>query len=126
MLTTTVNLAGGVAPGTLQYMPAGNHGIDATVNGNPQHRDVFVDSAAADRLQADLTEKLAASAAGKAARPCFYFDHKKGPAACFPTRFFWDKDKGVCVDVEWTATPSFRTIPAIEAKTGATRARMHK
>ena len=83
-------------------MPAGEHTITATVSGKVGTRRVMVDKAVCERLQADLEEALAASAAGLRARPMVMFDHVKGPAAAKPLGFEWDDEKGVLLRVEWT------------------------
>lgn len=84
-------------------MPPGRSVIRATVNGVPGERTVWVDKAAAERLQADLVEQLSAAAAGKRARPLVMFDHRAGAAAAVPVGFEWDDQRGVLLRVEWTA-----------------------
>lgn len=98
---TTVELNDGKAPGAIQYMPPGEHVITPSINGQPQRVRVIVNKATAERLQADLENRLAAAKAG-ATRPCGYFDHKAGAASFIPTGFTWDDDKGVLLSVEWT------------------------
>lgn len=83
-------------------MPAGRHTISATVNGQVGTREVVVDRAACERLQADLEELLKASAAGERARPMLMFDHRAGAAAAKPLGFEWDDKRGVLLRVEWT------------------------
>lgn len=83
-------------------MPAGQHSICATVNGKPGRRLVTVDREACDRLQADLSEHLRASAAGEKARPMLMFDHTAGNAAAKPLGFEWDDERGILLRVEWT------------------------
>lgn len=83
-------------------MPAGRHLISATVNGQVGKREVMVDEAACAKLQADLEEILAASAAGERARPMVMFDHRAGAAAARPLGFEWDPERGVLLKVEWT------------------------
>jgi hypothetical protein len=102
MLSIKLSENGGKAPQAVPYMPAGQHFICATVNGQPGKRTVIVDKAACDRLQEDLQEHLRASAAGKKARPMVMFDHSAGAAAAKPLRFVWDDKKGILLEVEWT------------------------
>lgn len=98
---TTVELNQGRAPDTIQYMPPGEHIINAHINGQGQTVRVKVTRETAARLQADLENRLAAAKAG-ATRPCGYFDHKAGAASFIPTGFSWDDKKGVLLSVEWT------------------------
>ena len=92
----------GKAPAAFQFMPPGESVICATVNGKPGRRRVFVDKSSAERLQKDLEGKVAAAQAGDKARPCGLFDHKSGPASFIPTRFYWDDERGVMCECEWT------------------------
>lgn len=93
-----------VAPLVIPYMPAGEHIIHATVNGEPDSRLVVVDEPACARLNADLADLLKLAAEGKRARPVVYFDHKQGEAAAFPLRFLWAPDRGVMLELEsWSA-----------------------
>lgn len=92
----------GRAPEAVPYMPPGEHSITATVNGRPGRRDVVVDRAACERLQADLEEKLRAAKAGECARPVLLYDHKAGEAAAVPVGFEWDEQRGILLRVEWT------------------------
>lgn len=87
---------------TIQYMPAGESVIDATVNGQPARRTVRVDGKTAARLQEDLEAAHARSAAGQAAAPCGYFDHRSGPASFRPVRFIDGGSRGVLLEVELT------------------------
>lgn len=93
---------GGGVPNVFQFMPRGTSVIHASVNGKPGTREVVVDASAAERLQRDLEEKLAAADAGQKARPCGLFDHKDGKACLLPKRFYWDDDKGVMLEADWT------------------------
>lgn len=102
MLSIKLSENGGKAPEAVPYMPAGRHVISATVNGRVGTREVVVDRAACERLQADLEELLRASAAGERARPMLMFDHRAGAAAAKPLGFEWDEERGVLLRVEWT------------------------
>lgn len=94
---------GGAAPEAVPYMPAGESEICATVNGAPGRRVVVADEAAAERLNADLQEKLQAAAERKKARPLLMFDHNvNGGAAAVPVGFEWDAERGILLRVEWT------------------------
>lgn len=117
---------GGAAPEAVPYMPAGASEICATVNGAPGRRVVVADRAAAERLNADLAEKLQAAAEHRKARPLVMFDHNvQGGAAAVPVGFEWDDKRGILLRVEWTqagreaveggnygyVSPSFRLRP---------------
>lgn len=117
---------GGAAPEAVPYMPAGRSEICATVNGAPGRRVVVADRAAAERLNADLAEKLQAAAEHRKARPLVMFDHNvQGGAAAVPVGFEWDDERGILLRVEWTqagreaveggnygyVSPSFRLRP---------------
>ena len=102
-ISTKLSEAGGHAPQGLLYMPAGEHVISATFNGQAATRRVLVNEAAAERLQADLAAVWQEVEAGKRARPCVYFNHESGPAAMVPRRFSWVPGKGVVLEGEWTA-----------------------
>ena len=102
MLSIKLSENAGRAPEAVPFMPAGQHSICATVNGKPGRRLVTVDREACDRLQADLSEHLRASAAGEKARPMLMFDHAAGNAAAKPLGFEWDDERGILLRVEWT------------------------
>ncbi|MBQ8238938.1 MAG: hypothetical protein IJZ39_12435 [Oscillospiraceae bacterium] len=102
MLSIKLSENAGRAPEAVPFMPAGQHSICATVNGKPGRRLVTVDREACDRLQADLSEHLRASAAGEKARPMLMFDHTAGNAAAKPLGFEWDDERGILLRVEWT------------------------
>lgn len=102
MLSIKLSENKGKAPEAVPFMPAGQHSICATVNGKPGRRVVNVDREACERLQADLTEHLRASAAGEKARPMLMFDHTAGNAAAKPLGFEWDDERGILLRVEWT------------------------
>lgn len=92
------------APQFIPYMPAGEHVIHATINGEPGSARVFVDASACARLNADLAELWEASRRREHARPVLYFDHKQGEAAAFPRRFVWEDERGILLEIaEWTA-----------------------
>lgn len=102
MLSIKLSENAGRAPEAVPFMPAGQHSICATVNGKPGRRLVTVDREACERLQADLSEHLRASAAGEKARPMLMFDHTAGNAAAKPLGFEWDDERGILLRVEWT------------------------
>lgn len=102
-ISTRISENDGHAPQGLLYMPAGEHVISATFNGQAATRRVLVNAAAAERLQADLAAVWQEVEAGKRARPCVYFNHESGPAAMVPRRFSWVPGKGVVLEGEWTA-----------------------
>lgn len=102
MLSIKLSENAGRAPEAVPFMPAGQHSICATVNGKPGRRVVTVDREACDRLQADLSDHLRASAAGEKARPMLMFDHTAGNAAAKPLGFEWDDERGILLRVEWT------------------------
>lgn len=102
MLSIKLSENNGNAPEAVPFMPAGQHSICATVNGQPGRRMVTVDKGACERLQADLAEHLRASDAGEKARPMLMFDHSAGNAAAKPLGFEWDDKRGILLRVEWT------------------------
>lgn len=102
MLSIKLSENNGNAPEAVPFMPAGQHSICATVNGQPGRRMVTVDKEACERLQADLAEHLRASDAGEKARPMLMFDHAAGNAAAKPLGFEWDDKRGILLRVEWT------------------------
>lgn len=108
MKPTTVILAGGKAPDSLLYMPAGRQTIHPTVNGEPQTRTLTINKAAAEALNADLARWVEMLKAGRVARPCGYFDHEKGGGASFTlsegAAFVWEEGRGVVLTgVNWTS-----------------------
>jgi phage I-like protein len=88
----------GTAPDSIMYMPKGRWKITPSVNGKPKEIELDVDNFTADILQADLEQRLQDNV-----KPFADFDHLPGPAAFHPKSFRWDADKGVMLDVEWTA-----------------------
>lgn len=103
MLSIKLSENGGKAPEAVPYMPAGLQDISCTVDGRAGKRRVLVDSAACERLEADLQAHLAAFKAGEKARPVVLFDHKAGEAAAVPVGFEWDDERGILLRVEWTS-----------------------
>lgn len=94
----------GAAPEAVPYMPAGVSEIHATVNGRPGVRRVVATREACERLERDLQEHLRATAAKQKARPLVMFDHNvNGGGAAVPKRFVWDDERGILLEVEWTA-----------------------
>lgn len=102
MLKTHQTFKGGRKRVTIQYIPAGESVIDATVNGVPARRTVRVDGRTAARLQEDLEAAHARAEAGQTAAPCGYFDHRTGPASFRPVRFMDGGARGVLLEVELT------------------------
>lgn len=104
----------GRAPQAVCYMPPGESFIAASVNGEPAERRVLADEAAAARLQADLAAMLNAAALRRRARPCLFFDHRRGEAAAYPRRFYWDAQQGIMLEIaEWSSAGR----AAVEGKT---------
>ena len=90
----------GQAPAQVMYMPAGKSKITAHVDGKAREVTVTVGPETAERLQAELAERLKANV-----RPIIDFDHKTGAAAALPKGFHWDP-AGVMLELEWTGAGS--------------------
>ena len=88
------------APNDFEYMPAGEHKISCSVNGNPREIKIVCDESTAEIFQRSLDAVNAAYDRGEMSRPFIDFDHEGGEAAAFPKRFFW-RD-GLRLEVEWT------------------------
>ena len=81
------------------YLPAGEHTIEATVNGKAEQVVVVVDESAATVLQADLLARLATNV-----EPALDYNHEGGRASGWPKGFRWVSGVGVVCDIEWTVT----------------------
>lgn len=87
-------------PDSLEWMPAGDHVVHCTVDGEPAEVSVSCTDVDAQRLDAQLQEHLALASEGKASRPFIDFDHEGKEAAAIPVQFFWQD--GIRLKVEWT------------------------
>lgn len=87
-------------PDSLEWMPAGDHVVHCTVDGEPAEVAVTCTDADAARLDAQLQRQLALASEGKASRPFIDFDHEGKEAAAIPVQFFWQD--GIRLKVEWT------------------------
>ena len=97
--TSAVDIENGV-PSSIEYMPAGIHTIQCSVNGKAKEITVEVTEATAQQLQASLEAILAQFEAGQMSKPFIDFDHKGEKAAAFPIKFYWEN--GVRLELEWT------------------------
>ena len=97
--TSAVDIENGV-PSSIEYMPAGTHTIQCSVNGKAKEIAVEVTEATAQQLQASLEAVLKSFNEGNMSKPFIDFDHKGEKAAAFPIKFYWDN--GVRLEVEWT------------------------
>lgn len=88
------------APDDIEYMPAGEHIISCTVNGEPKEVRILCDEACAEVFQNSLDAVFSEFDAGRMSKPFIDFDHEGGEAAAFPRRFFW-RD-GLRLELEWT------------------------
>src|SRR6187399_831899 len=88
-------------PKSLKWAPAGRHEIHATVGDSPWQGYVDAREEDAARLDAQLQALLTRAESGQISRPYIDFDHRPGPAAAIPLRFFWDE--GIRLEVEWTS-----------------------
>lgn len=87
-------------PTSVEWMPAGDHDIRASLGGEPAEVKVSSGPEDAARLDAQLQEILARSSRGECSRPYIDFDHEGKEAAAIPVRFFWAD--GIRLAVEWT------------------------
>jgi phage I-like protein len=106
MLSSEIVKEGSDLPLDIQYMPPGEHEINASSNGEPINMVVKVDAEAASRLDSYLQEKIEAAKAGSTDRPFFDFNHDDREAAAWPTEIYWGGDDkltgGVRAKVEWS------------------------
>ena len=87
-------------PDSLEWMPAGTHEIQCSVNGEPKRVTISVDASLVALLDDQLQSARLAADSGFASRPYIDFDHLGGEAAAIPTEFFWQD--GIRLRVEWT------------------------
>lgn len=92
------------APAEIMVFPAGVHTIHATQNNQPVTKDVLVEPATADAMQAALQAHLTAGQ-----RPYFDFDHDDTKASAWPTGYRWEagcaaRVPGVYAAVEWSGS----------------------
>ena len=87
-------------PDSLEWMPAGDHVVFCTVDGEPSEVAVSCVESDAARLDAQLQQQLALASEGKASRPFIDFDHEGKEASAIPVQFFWQD--GIRLKVEWT------------------------
>lgn len=92
--------------GTSQvYIPEGTHEITPSVNGKPKKITVRVPPGKGEAIAQALQESFDARNKTNPVRAIFDFDHKDtGPAAAIPTRFFYQKGKGIMVERELTGS----------------------
>jgi Arc/MetJ-type ribon-helix-helix transcriptional regulator len=83
--------------GVIQYIPPGRHHITCKVNGETATREVVAKKGIEAVFQAGL-EKLQASGVP----PFFDYLHEGGRASGHPKRFFWDEERGLVCETEWT------------------------
>lgn len=91
--------AGG--PNAIVYIPEGVHTIRPTVDGKAQTITIKMEADQGERIAASFQDQLSKIQAGNV-RPFMDFDHKEGPASGLPKRFFYEKGKGLMLEVEWT------------------------
>lgn len=86
---------------TIEFAPEGIHQINPGVAGGGSVTiEVAVNSGLAEKLNADLQQRIKTAEEGNASRPFIDFDHKGGRAAGIPTRFYWED--GIRLELEWT------------------------
>lgn len=89
----------GETPSEIVFMPKGDEiTITPKVGGQPKKVQVNVNADVAELLQDNLAKRLS-----EPVRPVAGFDHKDGPASFFPKEFRWDEERGVILEVDWTA-----------------------
>ena len=99
--TAEIGNSGASAPDSIEWMPAGGHVINCSLDGKPAEVRIFVEESLAAKLNSELQAARALAEQGKASRPFIDFDHASGEAAAIPVEFFWQD--GVRLRVEWTA-----------------------
>jgi hypothetical protein len=96
----------GDLPGEIQWAPPGKHTISATQNGKPVTKEVLVNAAGAERVQAFLSKALEDARAGAGDLPYFDLNHDDREASGWPTEFFWGgsdpKSGGIRAKLEWS------------------------
>lgn len=102
--TDVANVAEWPLPSSLEWMPSGQHVVNAALDGKPAEIKCECTEADAQRLNSQLQEQLSLAADGKASRPFIDFDHEGKEAAAIPVEFFWQD--GIRLKVEWTAEGS--------------------
>lgn len=90
----------------IQWMPPGNHTINATRGGVPEEVVVHSNATAATRLEAQLQERRQLAAAGQEDIPYLDFNHDDQEASARVLAFYWGGDDpvkgGIRAKVEWT------------------------
>jgi phage I-like protein len=86
---------------SIVYIPEGVHTIRPTVDGKPQTITVKMEPNQGERIAASFQAQLEKIQAGNV-RPFMDFDHSEGAASALPKRFFYEKGKGLMLEVEWT------------------------
>lgn len=93
-------------PTDIQWMPPGEHEIEASQGGKPVKKKVRVNAATAARVQKDFLEIKAAADAGNEDQPYFDLNHDDKEASAHPTEYFWGGDHpqqgGVRAKLQWT------------------------
>lgn len=104
-LGVSVGLSEGL-PADIQWMPPGQHTINALKNGKPERLTVTATAAVAQRLNQVLQELRSKAAAGSEDLPYFDLNHDDREASGHPIEFFWGGDDlktgGVRAKVEWS------------------------
>lgn len=88
-------------PKAIVYIPEGSHTIRPTVDGKAKTITVKMEPEKGDQIAASFQSELDTIQAGNV-RPFLDFDHKEGSASGLPKRFFYEKGKGLMLEVEWT------------------------
>ena len=88
-------------PSAIVYIPEGVHNIRPTVGGKAQEITIKMEASQGDKIAAAFQAQLEKIQAENV-RPFLDFDHKEGPASGLPKRFFYEKGRGLMLEVEWT------------------------
>jgi len=96
-LADNVAVPSGDVPEWMLYMPSGKQRITPYVDGRAETIEITVDAAAADRLQADLSQRLK-----RKVKPFIDFDHEGKASAGRPLEFKWEDGRGVMCRVAWS------------------------
>jgi phage I-like protein len=90
-------------PKSIVYIPEGIHTIRPTVGGSPETITVKMEPDQGEKIAAAFQAQLESMLNAGNVRATMDFDHKAdGPASGLPQRFYYEKGKGLMLEVEWT------------------------
>ena len=83
---------------SMVYIPEGIHTISARVNGKPKQVTVRVKASEGEKLASKLQASLEKKMRLSPVKPFIDFDHEGKKASARPSRFFYEKGKGIMVE----------------------------